>query len=159
MAELADLLDRRAIRLAESAADRDEAIRRFVEEALRLFGAVHFRPRVANQDVELAGEAIKKDDHLLCVNLSANRDPARYGCPHAVKMDRASPRDHLAFHSGPRTCIGAALARAELQEAVRAVLDRLPDLRPDPSAEPPTFKGFLMRSYRPLHALFTPAGA
>jgi hypothetical protein len=138
----------------------EEAVGRFVEEALRLFGAVHFRPRVANGDTLLGGVPIGKDAQLLAINLAANRDPAHYECPHSVKLDRATPRDHLAFHSGPRSCVGSALARAELQEAVQAVLERLPELRLNPDAvEKPSFTGFLMRSYRPLHSRFTPLGA
>lgn len=138
----------------------DDGVKRFVEEALRMFGAVHFRPRVANQDIELGGAQVSKDDHLLAVNLAANRDPSRYECPHQVRFDRQSPRDHLAFHSGPRTCVGAALARVELQEAIKAFTERLGDMRLDPDApEKPSFQGFLMRSYRPLHAVFTPEAA
>jgi cytochrome P450 len=136
-----------------------EAISRFVEEALRLYGAIHFRPRVANHDVELAGCPIAADDRLLTVNLAANRDPDHYPSPDDVRLDRAAPRDHLAFHSGPRTCIGAALARVELQESIAAFLTRFPDARLDPDAEPPRFQGFLMRSYRPLHTRFAPAPA
>jgi cytochrome P450 len=136
-----------------------EAINRFVEEALRLYGAIHFRPRVANHDVELAGCPISADERLLTVNMAANRDPDHYPSPDDVRLDRATPRDHLAFHSGPRTCIGAALARVELQESIAAFLERFPDARLDPGAEPPRFQGFLMRSYRPLHARFAPAPA
>ncbi|HEX5195314.1 MAG TPA: cytochrome P450 [Solirubrobacteraceae bacterium] len=134
-----------------------ETIGRFVEEALRLYGAIHFRPRVANRDVELAGCPIGANQHLLTVNMAANRDPEHYPSPDDVRLDRPAPRDHLAFHSGPRTCIGAALARVELQESIAAFLQRFPDARLDPDAEPPRFEGFLMRSYRPLHARFAPA--
>jgi cytochrome P450 len=134
----------------------DKAVANFVEEALRLYAAVHFRPRVANDDVELAGVRIGKDDHILPVDLAANRDPAKYRCPHDLDLDRPAPRDHLAFHFGPRACAGAALARAELQETVKMTLERLPDLRLDPRREPPVFRGFMARSYRPLHATFTP---
>lgn len=134
----------------------ERTLHNFVEEMLRLYGAIHFRPRVANVDVEVEGCPVRKDDPIVNVNLAANRDPARYERPHEIVLDRDAPRDHFAFHYGPRMCVGMALARAELQEAVRIFLDRLPDVRLDPAAEQPTFKGFLMRSYRPLHALFTP---
>ena len=136
-----------------------DAVSRFVEEALRLYGAIHFRPRVANEDVELAGCPIGANQQVLTVNMAANRDPEHYPSPDDVRLDRPAPRDHLAFHSGPRTCIGAALARVELQESIAAFLERFPDARLDPGAQPPRFQGFLMRSYRPLHARFTPAPA
>ena len=134
----------------------EKVLQNFVEEMLRLYGAIHFRPRVANQDVEVEGCPVGRDETILNVNLAANRDPDRYERPHDVVLDRPAPRDHFAFHYGPRMCVGMALARVELQEAVRIFLDRLPDARLDPAAEQPTFKGFLMRSYRPLHAVFTP---
>ena len=134
----------------------EPALHNFAEEMLRLYGAIHFRPRIANVDAEVEGCPIRKDESVLNVNLAANRDPARYEDPHDVRLDRPAPRDHFGFHYGPRMCVGAALARAELQEGVRHVLERMPDLRLDPDAEPPEFKGFLMRSWRPLHAVFTP---
>ena len=92
------------------------------------------------------------------LDAGANRDPARFGCPAQIDLERDSWRDHLAFSVGPRTCAGAALARAEVQEAVAKSLEWLPNLRLDPDAEPPRFKGFTLRSFRPLHARFdTPA--
>jgi cytochrome P450 len=136
--------------------DDPEITRRALEEMLRLYGAIHFRPRIANQDIEIAGCPVGKDETILNVNLAANRDPARYERPHEVVLDRPVPRDHFAFHHGPRICVGMALARVELQEAVRIFLERLPDARLDTAAEAPVFRGFLMRSFRPLHAVFTP---
>jgi cytochrome P450 len=141
---------------AQVRAGDERTLHNFVEEMLRLYGAIHFRPRIANVDVEVEGCPVRRDEGIVNVNLAANRDPARYPQPHDVLLDRPAPRDHFAFHFGPRMCIGQALARAEIQEVVRGVLRRLPDLRLDPAAEQPEFRGFLMRSYRPLHALFTP---
>jgi cytochrome P450 len=134
-----------------------KTLERFCEEMLRLYGAIHFRPRVANEDVVVEGCPVAKDEQVVNVNLAANRDPARYPDPHEVRLDRPAPRDHFAFHYGPRMCVGQALARAEIQEVVRGTLERLPGLRLDPDAPPPRFTGFLMRSYRPLHAVFDPA--
>jgi cytochrome P450 len=134
------------------------AVDRFAEEALRLYGSVHWRFRMANDDTTLAGQPIAKGDLLYALLPSANRDPHRYPDAGEIELDRRSPRDHLTFSFGPRTCAGAQLARAEVQEAVAALVERLPGLRLDPDAEPPSFHGFLMRSYRPLHVLFEPAG-
>jgi cytochrome P450 len=147
--------------LAATVRNGDEkTLQNFTEEMLRLYGAIHFRPRVANEDVVVEGCPVGKDEQIVNVNLAANRDPERYPDPHEVRLDRPAPRDHFAFHYGPRMCVGQALARAEVQEVVRCVLRRFPDLRLDPDApEPPTFQGFLMRSFRPLHAVFTPERA
>jgi cytochrome P450 len=133
-----------------------DVVASFSEEVLRLYGSVHFRFRIANVDTELAGVPIAEGDFLYALVIGANRDPVRYPDPWEVELHRRSPRDHLAFSFGPRTCAGAQLARAEIQEIVTAVLERLPNLRVDPDAEPPQFRGFLLRSFRPLHALFDP---
>jgi cytochrome P450 len=131
-----------------------ESVERFSEEVLRLYPSVHFVRRRASQDFELRGQQIKQGDSLLTLDAGANRDPARFGCPHAVDLTRDGFRDHLAFSLGPRTCAGAALARAEIQESVAKVLERLPNLRLDAGAEPPQLRGFALRSFQPLHALF-----
>lgn len=135
----------------------DEAVGRFVEESLRLYGAIHFRSREAVEDTTIAGCPIHKGDRLASVQASANRDPEHYADPDEIQLDRKAPRDHIAFNFGPRTCVGAALARAEIHHATAVVLDRLRELRLDPDAEPPRFTGFLLRDYRPLNILFTPA--
>jgi cytochrome P450 len=131
-----------------------ETIERFSEEVLRLYPSVHFVRRRANQDFELGGRLIKKNDSILTLDAAANRDPSRFTCPHQVDLTRDAWREHLAFSIGPRSCAGAALARAEVQESAARVLERLPNLRLDPDAEEPQLRGFLLRSYRPLHALF-----
>jgi cytochrome P450 len=135
----------------------DKVIANFVEEALRLLGAAHFRPRVAAEDVTLGGAEVKKGDSLLTIDLAANRDEKHYACPHQVDLERPAPRDHFAFHFGPRTCVGSQLARAELQCAIRKIVDQLRDLRFDTTKEPPSFHGFMLRGYHPLHSTFTPA--
>jgi cytochrome P450 len=133
-----------------------EMTERFSEEVLRLYPSVHFVARLANDDFELDGTQIRKNDRLIMLNAGANRDPARFTCPHEIDLKRDGWREHLAFSVGPRTCAGAALARGEVQESVAKALERLPNLRLDPDAEPPRLQGFLLRSYRPLHALFDP---
>ena len=132
-----------------------KAVERFAEESLRLFGPVAFRPRVALQDVELAGVRARKGETAIAISLLANRDPNRYSCPAGVDMDRPARRDHLSFYFGARACTGQALARAELEEVTTAVLERLLDLRLDPDAEPPAYRDLLMRRWEPLPVLFT----
>ena len=74
-------------------------------------------------------------------------------------LARTAPRDHLAFNFGPRNCVGQALARAEMQEVLSVVLNRIPDIRLEPSAQAPSLIGFTNRSYRPLNVVFTPEGS
>jgi cytochrome P450 len=118
---------------------------------------VQYRFRVANEDGELGGMPVKKNQVLILVNASANRDPAKYQCPADVDLNRRLPKEHLAFNTGPRVCVGAALARAEMEDALNILLDRLPNLRLDPNAETPRFRFHYTRSFRPLNVLFDPA--
>lgn len=130
-----------------------EIVDRFVEEVFRLDGSVQFRPRRVSRDVVLGSTPVKAGDMLTVAIIGANRDPQHYGCPHQVDLERARPTDHFAFNYGPRTCLGMHLARAELSSALVRMLARFPDIRLDPAAPAPSFEGFLMRSYRPLHVL------
>jgi cytochrome P450 len=145
--------------LAAVRADRGAALDNFIEESLRLLTVVQYRFRVANQDVELGGVAIRRNDLLIPINAAANRDEARFACPHMVDLKRSQPRAHLAFNMGPRICIGASLARAELREIINAFLDRLPNVQLDASAEPPHFANIYTRSFRPLHVTFDSTAA
>jgi cytochrome P450 len=129
----------------------------FVEEMLRLYGPVQLRSRRANEDIEVAGLVVKKDQSVVSVQSAANRDPNKYSNPTEIDLNRKNPHDHIAFNYGPRTCVGAGLARIEMQESIIAFLERLPDLRLDPAAPKPEFHGFQLREFRPLKALFTPA--
>jgi cytochrome P450 len=137
------------------------AIDRFSEEALRLHGAVQFRLRKANEDTMVGDVLVRKDQTVLNLHAAANRDPAYFECPHEVMLDRAKParpQDHLAFSFGPRSCAGAALARAEIQETVRAVLEWFPDLAwsDDGAQDRARYGGFALRSYSPVDVRFTP---
>ncbi|MHA3795395.1 cytochrome P450 [Rhizorhabdus wittichii] len=129
----------------------------FIEEALRVYGSVQYRFRIANQDCEVAGTPIRKDDVLILINSAANRDPRRYEKPGDVRLDRKNPKDHLAFNAGPRACVGASLARAEMLDALDMLLSRVKNLRLDPDAPAPSFHDHYTRSFRPLHVLFDKA--
>lgn len=130
-------------------------INAFVEESLRVFPTVSLRSRVALEDTELGGAAIKKGDTVVALLGSANRDPEKFECPDQIDLERASLRDHFGFFQGPRSCAGQALARMELQEVVRVAIERLPNLRLDPDAEPPRYHLFHTRRWRPLNVLFS----
>lgn len=130
------------------------AVDNFTEEALRLYPSAQWRFRIANQDIELGGTQIRKDDVVISVKASANRDPERYDAPAEVRLDRSRPTGHLTFNVGPRTCAGARLARAEIRELIKILLERLPDVRLDPEAEPPRLSGLYMQGFRPLNVIF-----
>ena len=137
-------------------ADRKTALPTAIEEALRLYGSIMYRYRFANKDTVVGGIAIEEGQKLILVHSAANRDVAKFACPHLADLERRLPADHLAFNKGPRACVGMGLARVEIREAVAAILDRLPNLRLDPDAEKPHFSGLFVRSWRPLNVLFDP---
>jgi cytochrome P450 len=60
---------------------------------------------------------------------AANRDPAAFDEPDAFDPDRPRRNQHLAFGRGRHVCIGNSLARAEMEEALRALAARIDDVR------------------------------
>ena len=131
---------------------------RFLEEVFRLYGGIEL-PRIALRDVELGGVLIRAGEAVIPIAGSANVDPARFTCPHEIDTTRTGLRDHLFFNQGPRACPGQNLARAEIEETVLAVLERLPGLRFDQDAEQPSFEttGFEGR-WQPLNVVFEHGG-
>jgi cytochrome P450 len=130
------------------------AAQRFAEESLRLTGSVQYRPRIASVDTSIGGVDVTAGERVIAVLASANRDPDHYDDADQIRLDRAAPQDHLSFNIGARFCVGAPLARAEIQEAVLATATRLPGLRLDPAGGQPEFHGFLNRWYAPLNVRF-----
>jgi cytochrome P450 len=132
-------------------ADRSKALATLVEEGLRLFNVVQFRHRFCMQDTQIGDVVVKKGEMIILVHAAANRDPAKYGCPHQADLDRRAPTDHLGFGKGTRSCVGSQLARVEMREAVNALLDRYGRIELNPNAEPPHFRALYMRSMGPLN--------
>jgi cytochrome P450 len=138
----------------ELRAGGEDAAVAFVEEALRILGVAHQNTLDAAEDTEIGGVPVKKGSVVVPVLGAANVDARHYECPFDVKLDRKNPRDHATFWMGPRACGGMWLARAELLELHTALVQRLRNLRLDPEMEPPRMRGWLVRSYRPLHVRF-----
>lgn len=100
-----------------------------VEEALRM-GTVgdSFLPRYASEDIEIGDVTIKTGDLVLCEYLSASLDERAFPEPERFDITR-SPNPHLTFSHGMWHCIGAPLARMEIQEAFLALVTRMPAIR------------------------------
>jgi cytochrome P450 len=90
--------------------------------------------RVATVDVEIAGTKIRAGEGVMAAIGSANRDPRAFPEPDTLDLAR-KPNQHLALGSGPHFCLGAQLARIELQEALHALLERFPAMRLSVPAE------------------------
>jgi cytochrome P450 len=101
-----------------------------IEELLRfvpLFASSTFA-RYATEDVRLGGTLVRAGDPVVPSLTSANRDPSVFTDPDRLDVTRAQ-NPHLGFGHGSHHCIGARLARMELQVAVETLLTRLPNLR------------------------------
>lgn len=107
-----------------------------VEEMLRFDAPLHMFTRHALEDVVVAGERFRKGDVIGLLLGSANRDPARFPSPDTFDGGR-SPNPHVSFGAGIHACVGAPLARLEMQVALRVLFERLPKMR---IAEPPRVK-------------------
>lgn len=87
-----------------------------VEEVLRMRGTVSAVPRVADEDVEIAGWRLPAGTFVIVSLDNANVDPAAYRDP--LVFDITQQRDLInSFGGGRHYCLGANLARAELREA------------------------------------------
>jgi len=119
------LADRR--RWEQLLADRS-LIRYAVEEALRFdtnFGVGI--PRYVTEDIELSSGTLPAGTTVLCHPGAANRDLAVFSDAEEMNLRRA-PNPHVTFGGGQFSCLGASLARTELQLSLELLLDRLPTL-------------------------------
>ena len=106
-----------------------------VEEILRWSSPVmHFR-RQATAPTQIGDQKIEEDDKVVFWHISANRDEAHFPDPYKFDVGR-SPNEHVAFGGGgPHFCLGAHIARVEVQELLAELLPRLADLEPAGPAE------------------------
>ena len=106
------------------------------EEALRWSPPVALQLRANPRDVVWNGTAIPGGTPLIFATLAANRDPEEFPDPDRFDVARR-PKAICTFGRGPHFCLGAHLARAEMDYALRVLLERLPRLRlvPDSGAK------------------------
>ena len=99
-----------------------------VEEVLRFDPPLHIFTRWVYKDLDCFGTRLPAHSQVACVLAAANRDPARFDAPHVFNPTRP-PQTHMAFGAGLHFCVGAPLARLELQLGWQALFARRPDLR------------------------------
>jgi cytochrome P450 len=123
-----------------------------VEELLRHtpIGAGAGFVRIATEDIEVGGTLVRAGEGVMVDGHRANRDSRVFDNPNELRLDRAA-NPHIAFGHGVHHCIGAQLARMELQVALGALLRRLPDLELAVDAEEAPWKhGRLVRGLQEL---------
>ncbi len=99
-----------------------------VEEVVRWVSPITWMRRTATRDGEIGGHRFTAGEKFLLFYAAANRDPEVFADPQRFDVAR-DPNPHVGFGSkGPHFCLGAHLARRELQVTFRAVFDQLPDL-------------------------------
>jgi cytochrome P450 len=102
-----------------------------VDELMRwtpLLAAADVLPRYALEDVELSGGTVRAGEPVLLAKHAANRDHRRYPDPNRLDITRDA-QGQLGFGHGAHHCLGAPLARLDIQTALNALLQRFPDLR------------------------------
>lgn len=110
-------------------------INRAVEECLRYDGSVAAWRRITTQDTSVGGVDIPAESRVLVVLSSANRDESEFPDPDTFDIDRPNARKHMAFGIGPHICLGATLARREMQIFIGELARRLPHMRLTPDQE------------------------
>jgi cytochrome P450 len=99
-----------------------------VEEILRFAPVGPTLERIAGEDIELDGLKIPRDAHVVVALAAVNRDPQLFPDPDRFDILRRPQRLHMTFGGGRHTCLGLHLARAELQEALGCLSQRLTGL-------------------------------
>jgi cytochrome P450 len=121
-----------------------------IEEMIRYDAPLQLFERTAKQDAELGdpaagGVAVAAGTKVAALLGAANRDPAQFADPDALDVTRR-PNAHIGFGAGLHHCLGAPLARMELQISLPTLLRRCPDLHL--AANPVRRPTFVLRGYR-----------
>jgi cytochrome P450 len=110
-----------------------------LEEFLRLYTPYRGFARTATEPVEIRGRRIEPGEPIALVYASANRDEEVFPNADQFQLDRENIGEHLAFGRGPHNCVGAPLARLELQIALHELLARTRSFEVDGPIVPTRF--------------------
>ncbi|MFI0510806.1 cytochrome P450 [Streptomyces sp. WSLK1-5] len=136
-------------------------------ETLRYTPPVHMIMRQSATEVQVTGGTIPAGATVTCLIGAANRDERRYREPDRFDIFRddlsttsafSAAADHLAFALGRHFCVGALLAKAEVETGVNQLLDAMPDLRLADGFDP-VEQGVFTRGPQALPVRFTPSGS
>lgn len=148
----------------EAVLDDRTLIDRAFAETLRYSPPVHMIMRQAAEDVRVSGGTIPAGSTVICLIGAANRDPRQFTDPDTFDLFRddlptatafSAAADHVAFALGRHFCVGALLARTEVEVATNQLLDAMPDLHLT-DGRPPAEEGVFTRGPSSLPVTFTP---
>jgi cytochrome P450 len=123
-----------------------------VEELMRFDPPLQLFERTATEDVEVGGVTVERGRKVAALLGAANRDPAVFADPDRLDVGRTD-NPHISFGAGVHFCIGAPLARVELQASFGALLQRTSRIEP---ARPPRRRPeFVIRGLADLPVVLT----
>jgi cytochrome P450 len=135
---------------------RDQAmIPQVIEETMRWLSPVQSATRHTTEAFEWKGIEFSAHETVNCMLGAANRDPSIFANPDRFDLDRANSRRHLGFATGPHSCLGSHLAKAEVRIGLETLLERLSNIRLERSlTDPPS--GYEFRQPRKLTVSWDP---
>ena len=125
-----------------------------VSEIIRWQTPVPHMRRTAISDTEIRGKAIRAGDKVVIWYISGNRDELIFQEPHALRIDRANARQHVAFGYGIHRCMGNRLAEMQLRVLWEEILKRFKHI--EVVGEPVRTKSNLIRGYLNLPVVVHP---
>jgi cytochrome P450 len=126
-----------------------------VEELIRFDPPLQLFERWALEDgVEVAGTPIPRGEVISMLFGSANRDPRVFDDPDTLDVGRPNAAEHIGFGGGIHVCIGAPLARIELEASLRTLVRRAPEL--ELVAKPVRMPAFVIRGFRSVEVVNPP---
>jgi cytochrome P450 len=123
-----------------------------IEELMRFDSPLQLFERTATEDVEIGGITVGKGQKIAALLGSANHDPAVFAAPETLDVGRTE-NPHISFGAGVHFCIGAPLARVELQATFGALLDRTSSIELE--GEPVRRPEFVIRGLAELPVVLT----
>ena len=124
--------------------DDRSLVNKVIDESVRYEPVATFKVRQASQDTEIRGVKVPKGAMVSCIVSSANRDEDVFEDADTFNIDRRQ-KPSFGFGFGPHMCIGQFVAKTEINCAVNAILDMMPNIRLDPSKPAPEIKGAQLR--------------
>jgi cytochrome P450 len=135
-------------------AEEPSLIPNAVEEMLRLESPVQWTRRFASEDLQFEETLIPKGSLVLVSIGAANHDARQFPDPHRLKVTRENAAKNIAFSGGGHYCLGASLARIELQIAFETLLRRVHNVRVADGFKVKWRKGHTFRMFDSLPVTF-----